>query len=195
VKLSKRDKRALAILGVFVVLAPIMWFGTGGSAAPAAAKADSIPAAEKRLARLRQQAATVAGKQKVLEAVTAELAQREKSIIQAQTAAQAQALLLQVVRNTAAAETPPVALGAAEFQPASKVGEYAEVRVGVSFTCHIEELLNLLADLANQPEAIAVEEARINALDAKQKTVSVRMVVGGVVPRQLVPEKKGGRSL
>jgi hypothetical protein len=65
------------------------------------------------------------------------------------------------------------------------------VRVGVPFTCHIEELLNLLADLANQPEAIAVDEMRVSAHDAKLKTISVRMVVSGVVPRRLIPEKKG----
>ena len=63
------------------------------------------------------------------------------------------------------------------------------------FTCHVEELVNLLADLTNRPEAIAIDEAHISAVDAKQKTISVRLVVSGVVPRRLVPEKKGGAAL
>jgi len=194
VKLNQRDTRALTILGVAATAAAIVWFATGGSAPATAAKADSIPAAENRLARLRQQAATVAGKRQVLKNVSDELAQREKGIVQAATAAQAQALLLDIVRQTAHAQTPPVDLGSVEFEPASKLGEYGEVRIGVPFVCHIEELLNLLADLANRPEAIAVEEMHIAEQDTKQKTVSVRLVVSGVVPLRLVPERKGGRA-
>jgi len=191
--LTQRDRRALAGLGAVAAVAAayaVYLFASGGGA-PAAAQSDSIPAAEKRLARVRRQAETVAGKQHVLGLVSAELAQREKGIIQAGTAAQAQASLLDIVRHTARAQTPPVELGSVEFETPSKLGEYAEVRVGVPFTCHIEELLNLLADLANRPEAIAVDEMRISAHDAKQKTVLVRMVVSGVVPRALVPDKKG----
>ena len=196
--LTKRDRRALAGLGVMAAAAAayaIYLFTSGGAAPPAAAQSDSIPAAEKRLARVRQQAATVSGKQHVLDQVSGELTQREKGIIQAGTAAQAQALLLDIVRRTARAQTPPVEFGSVEFQPPSKLGEYAEVRVGVPFTCHIEELLNLLADLANRPEAIAVDDMRISAHDAKQKTILVRMVVSGVVPLRLVPDKNRERQV
>jgi Type II secretion system (T2SS), protein M subtype b len=99
--------------------------------------------------------------------------------------------LLDIVRRTARAQAPPVELGAVEFQSPARLGDYAEVRIGVLFSCHIEELLNLLADLASQPEAIAVDEMRISAADPKQKTVSVHLTVSGVVPRRLVPDKKG----
>jgi len=193
-KLTQRDRVlliGLSLVAVPVALYEIYLFTSGSGAAPAA-QSDNIPAAEKRLARVRQQAATVAGKQQVLNQVSAELAQREKGIIQTATAPQAQAFLLDLVRHTASAQSPPVALGAVEFQPPSKFGDYAEVRVGVPFTCQIEELLNLLADLANRPEAISVDEIRIGVHDPKQKTISVRMVVSGVVPRRLVPDKKGG---
>ena len=193
-KLTQRDRILLIGLGLVAVpaaLYEIYQFTSGTGAAPAA-QSDNIPAAERRLARVRQQAATVAGKQQVLTQVSAELAQREKGIIQAATAPQAQALLLDIVRRTASAQSPPVALGSVELQPPSKLGEYAEVRVGVPFTCHIEELLNMLADLANRPEAIAVDELRIGVHDPKQKTIGVRLVVSGVVPRRLVPDKKGG---
>jgi len=193
VSLNRRDRRALAILGACAAVAALVaiYLFAGGGAAPAAAQSDNIPAAEKRLARVRQQAATVDGKQQVLKQVSAELAQREKGIIQAGTAAQAQALLLDLVRRTAREQTPPVELSGVEFQPASQFGEYAEVHVGIQFTCHIEELLNLLADLANRPEAITTDEMHISAHDAKQKTISVRMLVSGVIPRRLVPDKKG----
>jgi hypothetical protein len=38
---------------------------------------------------------------------------------------------------------------------------------------------------------VATNELSINAANAKQKTVSVRMTVSGLVPRRLVPVKKG----
>jgi hypothetical protein len=190
VKLGQRDRRALAVLGIAVVLFLIFWFATGSSSSPAAAASDTIPAAERRLARVRQQAATVAGKEALLKDVSAELAQREKGIIQAATAAQAQALLLDIVRRSARAQTPPIELGAVEFQQATRFGDYGEVHVAVPLTCHIEELLNLLADLASHQEAIGIDEMRISARDPKQKTISVRLAVSGVVPRRLVPDKK-----
>lgn len=193
--LSQRDRRALVVLGIAAAAGAVYWFASGGSAPAVVAQPDSIPAAERRLARVRQQAATVSGKKQVLKEVSAELAEREKGILQAETAAQAQAVLLDIVRHTARAQTPPVELGSVEFQPPSKLGQYAEVRVGVPFACHIEELVNMLADLANRPEAIAVEEMHVSVQDSKQKTVSVRLVVAGVVPRRLVPEKKGGAAL
>jgi len=194
VKLTQRDK--ILLIGLCVVAVPaalyeIYQFSSASAAAPTA-QADNIPAAERRLARVRQLAATVAGKQQVLNQVSVELAQREKGIIQAETAPQAQAVLLDIVRRTASAQSPPVALGSVELQPPAKLGEYGEVRVGVPFSCHIEELLNMLADLTNRPEAISVDEIRIGVHDPKQKTIGVRMVVSGVVPRRLVPDKKGG---
>ena len=116
-------------------------------------------------------------------------------MIQADTAAQAQANLLDLVRRVARAETPPLEFGTVELrQEIEPLGaDYGEVRISVPLTCKIEELVNFLADLTKQPEAIATTELRVAAADTKQKTISVRLTVSGVVPRRLVPEKKGLR--
>ena len=53
------------------------------------APTDSTALAEKRLARLRDTAATVPQKEEVLKSVAADLAQREAGLIQADTAPQA----------------------------------------------------------------------------------------------------------
>ena len=68
--LSQRDRRALAGLGIAALAAAVYWFATSGGAEPAVAQSDSIPAAERRLARVRQQAETVSGKRQVLKAVS-----------------------------------------------------------------------------------------------------------------------------
>jgi hypothetical protein len=194
VTLGKRDKRALAALAIAAVVSIPFFLSYGSGSVEVANTSTSISTAERRLARLRRQAATVSGKQELLKQVSGELAQREKGIIQAETAAQAQAQLVDAVRHVASAQTPPVALGSVEFQKPTALGEYGEVRVAVPFTCQIDGLVNLLADLTKRPEAIATTELRITAQDQKQKTVSVRLVVSGLLPRRLVPEKKGGAT-
>jgi hypothetical protein len=107
-KLTDRDKRALVILGVVATIVLIWYFLPDNGKPVVAVSTDSIPATEKRLQRLKQQAATVPGKEQVLAAVSTELAGREKGLIQADSAAQAQAQLLQIIRRIARSETSTV---------------------------------------------------------------------------------------
>jgi hypothetical protein len=193
VKIEQRDKRALVVLAA-VSAALLLYFAfSGQSGQPqVVGAADSIPSAERRLARARRLAAGVSGRQEVLKQVSSELAEREKGVIQADTAAQAQAQLLNVVKRVAKAQNPPLEFGTMELgQQVARLGEdYGEVQVSVPFNCHIDELLNFLADLTRQPEALATNEMRVSAGDAKQKTIQVRLTIAGVVPKRLVPQKK-----
>jgi hypothetical protein len=190
--INERDRRALAILAAAAVAALVMRFAFSGGSAKPVAPSDSIPAAEKRLAHVRQLAASVPGKRENLKRVSAELAQREKSLIQAATAPQAQAQVLEIVRRLAKAETPPLELKTGEIGQVRPLGDaYGEVVVPVSFDCRIEQLVNLLADITAQPEILATTEIRILSGSSKDKSMSVRLTVSGVVPRSLVPEKKG----
>ena len=68
----------------------------------------SVDHAEKLLTNLRNQAATVPGKEAVLKQVSTELVQREKGLIKGDTAAQAQAQLVQILRQVAKNQTPPL---------------------------------------------------------------------------------------
>jgi Type II secretion system (T2SS), protein M subtype b len=152
------------------------------------AAADSAPLAEKRLARLRSLAATVPGQEKVLKQASAELAAREKGILQTDTAAQAQAQLLEIIRRTGKEEGFDVR-GAEEMKVRPLAADYGEVTVTVAFTCRIDQFVNFMADLANRPELLATSDVRISAGNAKDKTVNVRLGLAGVVPRKLVPNK------
>lgn len=192
-KLRTRDKRAAALLGaaaaVWILLAALL---PGRREPAAAAPSRPVPEAEQHLARLRQLAAGVRGQQELLEQVSAELAQREKGLIQADTGAQALAQLVEIVRRTGKAQAPPLEIKTAELGQISRLSEdYGEVRVSVTFESRIEELLNVLAELTQQPEIVATTEMRISAANAKEKTLNVRLTVAGVVPRSLVPEKRG----
>jgi len=103
--LGPRDRRALAWLAVAALLGVIVYFWptNDGAATVVAPAGDPVTLAETRLARLRESAATVPAKENVFKKVSADLAVREKGIIQADTAAQAQALLIQIIRRLGAA--------------------------------------------------------------------------------------------
>ncbi|MGA2183301.1 MAG: type II secretion system protein GspM [Bryobacteraceae bacterium] len=192
--INERERRLLILAGIAVPAILIYYFATSSSSsAPKVdAPTDTPEAAEKRLADLRQRAATVPGKEAVLKQVSAELSRREKGLIQADTAPQAQAQLLQVVRRVARAQTPPVEIGQVELsEPRAFAGAYGEVSLTISMQCRIEQLVNMIADLSAQPEIVATSDMRIGAAHEKLKTMQVRMVISGLVPRRLVPEKKG----
>jgi hypothetical protein len=193
VTVGKLDRRTtlLLVLGVSAVL--LLRFGVYSDSAQgtAVAASDSIPVAEKRLAKLRQVASTVPGKETVLKQVTAELDEREKGILKADTAAQAEAQLLEVIRRTGAANGID-ARGAEEMRVRPLAQDYGEVLVAVTFNCGIEQLVNFLAALANEPQILATNEIHVSTGDPKQKSIQVRLSVSGVVPKKLVPEKKSG---
>jgi hypothetical protein len=194
--MSDRDKKALMILGAVVAIFFFLEFVVFKDDKPAAVvgvstRGETVAQAEKRLAKLRQIAATVPAKQKILDQVDADLAMREKNIIKVDTAPQAQARLLEIARRVATAEA--IDLRGGEFgQPKVLNAEYGEVFAVVSFNCAIEKYVNFMSGLSNEPEMIGPTEIHVNTVPSdKDKMVAVRMTLGGLVPRKLIPEKKG----
>jgi hypothetical protein len=109
---------------------------------------------------LRETAATVPGKEKAAKQAAAELATREKGMILADTAAQAQAQLLEIIRRAGKDEGIDVR-GAEEMKVRPLADDYGEVVVAVSFTCRIEQFVNFMTALANRPELLATSDIRV----------------------------------
>jgi hypothetical protein len=197
--LTERDRRALVILGCALVAGGLLyWYSnsspssSGSGSAKISAPVDSIDRTQKRLEMLRGQAATLPGKEAVLQQVSLELAEREKGLISGDTAEQAQAQLLQVIKRVAQQQMPPLDLGQVELGRPRPFGTaYGQVSVSITVTCRIEELVNFLAALSAQPELAATEEIRFGASNAKQKTMPIRLTISGLVARRLVPVRKG----
>ena len=188
---STRERRALILLGAGALVILILRFTVFGEReVKVIAAQDSIPAAERRLARVRQLAATLSGKEALLKDLRAEAATREKALIFAPTAQQAQAHLLETIRRVGKNEGIEVRGG--DFPEVRPLGdEYGEASVSVNFECRIEQLVNFLAGLTKEPELLATDEVRVAAGNPKEKTVGVRLTLAGVVPRALVPVKRG----
>jgi hypothetical protein len=186
------DRRLLIVLAMLVVAVGARFaFFSGASAPVVVAAVDNIPLAEKRLQKLREQAATLPAREALLKQVTEELAVREKGIIQADTAPQAQAYLLDTIHRIAS-QNGFDARGADQLTEPKPLGDaYGVVSVTESFTCAIEQLVNFLAQLDSQPEIIATNEIHISGGREKNKTVQVRVSLSGVVARKLVPVRKG----
>jgi hypothetical protein len=189
------DRRTILVLVAGVAVVLLLRFVVFTDKQPSVVAAtDSIPLAEKRLAKLREIVATVPGKEKVAKQAAGELAVREKGMILADTAAQAQAQLLEIIRRAGKDEGIDVR-GAEEMKVRPLADDYGEVVVAVSFVCRIDQFVNFMAALANRPELLATSDIRVAASNPKEKTVLVRLGLSGVVPRKLVPEKKGPASL
>jgi hypothetical protein len=60
----------------------------------------------------------------------------------------------------------------------------------VSFVCGIEQLVNLLAALANnQPQILATNEISVVGGSDKKKNIQVRLTLSALVPRKLIPKR------
>ncbi len=191
--LGSRNTRALTLLAGALLL---LWiYRTVESAPPAVVNsAESQEILEARLAHLRQTAATVPARSGVLKSVDAQLQTREKGVLHFDTAAQAQAHLLEVIRRLATSDKIQ-ALGGDLSAPVQFGANYGQVAVTVNFETTIEAFVNFLADLSKEPELIAPAEMHISAANQKSKTINVRITVAGVVTRKLVPERKTSLAL
>jgi hypothetical protein len=183
------------ILGAALGLFAIYWLATSASSSSSAPKTalavESVDHAEKTLTRLRAQAATVPGREAVLKKVSNELVEREKGLIKGDTAAQAQAQLLQILREVARNQTPPLVIRNVELGNARAYGDaYGEVTVAINLDCRIDQLVNFLAYLSSQPELISTDDIRFGASNAKTKNSPIRVTISALVPRKLVPVKK-----
>src|ERR1700733_9061804 len=194
---SDRDRRALIFMGAALVVGGLLyWYSNSSPASSGGAKisapVDSVDRTEKRLALLRKQAATLPGKEAVLKQVSLELVEREKGLISGDTAEQAQAQLLQIVKRVAQQQMPPLDLGQVELgRPRPFGSAHGQVSASITLTCRIDELVNFLASLSAQPELTATEEIRFGTSHPKQKTMPVRLTVSGLVARRLIPQQKG----
>jgi len=114
---------------------------------------------------------------------------REAGLLKADTDQQAQVALLDLVQNTARVNQVEIR-GSQEFREKVLDDDYGEVSVTVAFTCGMEQLVNLLAAIGNQPEILATNEIHISGGNDKNKNVQVRMVVSAAVPASSFRRRK-----
>lgn len=196
-QLNSRDRRALLLLAL-VGIPTLIWYfvsGDDGPSAPSTAQASvlSIPAMERRLQSLRQQAALNPAKQEAREVLEAAIAEREQLLLRAETPQQVQAELLAKVRGVLEKQEPALRARQSELGSIERLGEdYGEVAITVGFGCTVEQLVNVLADLAAIEQLVATRQINILAADRAKKTLNVRLTVTAMMPGSLAPAPTGG---
>jgi len=190
-----RRSQAWLIVGAILLVPAAAWrLGLfSGPDSGAVAAADAIPIAERRLESTRIKAASVPAQEARLKQAQAELATREKGILKADTKAQAQAQLLELVQGVAKANGIEVR-GVDRMGEAVLSADYGEVSIDIAFVCGIEQLVNLMAALGDQPQILATNAVRISGGSDKNKNIQVHLSVGGLVARRLLPDRKGGQG-
>ncbi|MBS1857766.1 MAG: hypothetical protein JST11_20520 [Acidobacteria bacterium] len=186
------DRKTAILLagGVAAILILRFVVLSGGSAPAVVSAAQSVPAAEARLKRQREIAATLPARETLFKQATGDLQAIEKGMLKADTGAQAQALLLEKLRR--AGETNGIDIRGMEDARVRPLGnDYGEAMVFVRFSCRIEQLINLLAQLADDPDLVATSQVQITGTTAKEKVLQVRLGLSGVVTRKIAQEKKG----
>jgi hypothetical protein len=162
-----------------------------GRTAAVVAVTESAPMAENRLRKVREIAAALPAKETMLKQVAAELETQEKGVLKADTAAQAHALLQALLHRVGEANGIDIrGMEDARVRPLGN--DYGEAIVFVRFACRIEQLVNLLAQLANEPELLATNQVQITGGADKNKLLQVRLGLSGVVTKKITQEKKGG---
>jgi hypothetical protein len=189
--ISPRERNALLLLVPAIAVWLILKYAVFGDAAPVgAAEPDNIALVEQRAARLRQIAAMIPAREAIMKQTASDLAERERGLLPADTAAQAQAALVEIARRVGKGEQ--IEVRGAEFGAPKVFGDYGLVFASVTFECHVEQLVNFLSDLTHQAELVVPSEERITSSgNPKEKLMTVRMVLAGVVARKLIPAKKG----
>lgn len=191
--LTARDRRALALLAVCAVVFSAVYFWPENGAASVVGPAVTPEQMEQRILKLRRMAAAAGGREEALKKVQEELARREQGMFRAETAAQAQAQMLEVVRRVAKNQPETFSLRGTEFAQPRPLGDaYAEIVMTLVVESPIEQLVSFLVDLSNQPELIAVSEVQLGQAAGNRKIIPARLTFTGVAPRSLAPEKKGG---
>lgn len=194
--ISSRDRRALLLLLLLAVPTLIWYFAAGdpdSASTGSAAAVLPLPVMEKRLVSLRQQAAMNPAKEEVRQALQGALEERERLLLTADTAQQVQAQLLTKVRGILEAQDPPLRATQSDLSQISRLGdEYGEVAVTVGFNCTIEQLVNVLADVAASEQLIATRQLNVVAADRVKKTLNIRLTITGLMPVSLAPEPTGG---
>lgn len=194
--ITERDRRALIILGAALAVMALIYFWPEPKVEVVGGAASDVKSAAVRLDRVRKEAALLQVRDDGRKRTADELAQIEKGLIAADSAAQAQAQLLQIARRVARIQSPAVDFKQNQFGQVRPFGsDYAQVTLTITMDCQIEQLVNLLSDLASQPELLAIEDLHISATNNKQKSIPVQMTVSGLTKGSLLKPAAGVSGL
>jgi len=189
------DRKIALRLGAGIAAILILKFVVFADRQPAVVgTVESEPMALKRLEKVREVAGTVPAREALLKQAAAELDTREKGMLKADTAAQAQAQLQDTLHRIGLSNGIDIR-GMEDWRVKPLGNDYGEASVSVRFSCTIEQLVNFLSALANVPELLSTNEINVTGNTDKNKVIQVRLTLAGVVSKKVAQEKRSGSAL
>jgi hypothetical protein len=189
------DHKTAVWLGVGLGAVLLLRFVVFADKSPTVVTAtENIPAAEARLKRVREIVATVPALEERAKQAKADLDLREKGILKADTAAQAHAVIQDLLHRVGMANG--IDIRGFEDQRIRPLGsDYGEATVSVRFSCSIEQLVNFMAALDQEQQLFSTSEINVTGTTDAKKAIQVRLTVAGVVTKKVATEKRPGGSL
>jgi len=189
------DRKTAIRLGAGLAAVLLLRFVVFSDKAPTVVAAtDNVPAAEVRLKRMREIVATVPALEQRAKQATDDLALREKGILKADTAAQAHAMIQDLLHRVGMENG--IDIRGFEDQRIRPLGnDYGEASVSVRFSCGIEQLVNFLAALDHEQQMFSTSEINVTGTTDAKKIIQVRLTVAGAVTKKVATEKRPGGAL
>jgi hypothetical protein len=189
------DRKTAIRLGAGVAAILLLRFVVFSDKSPAVVAAtENVPAAEARLKRVREIVATVPALEQRAKQASDDLALREKGILKADTAAQAHAMIQDLLHRVGLENE--IDIRGFEDQRIRPLGsDYGEATVSVRFSCSIEKLVNFLAALDKEPALFSTTEINVTGTTDAKKIIQVRLTVAGAVTKKVATEKRPGGAL
>ena len=187
--LSARDKRALTILTVAVVVFLLVDFGLLPLVDRFAEARQTLAVRELALRKYRRSAASEAARQSSLSELQKRLATTEAAMLESQTAALAAAELQRTLKEVAAANQ--IELSGTEFLPAKPLdSEHTLISTRFAVSANMERLVNFLVALETGPKSLGVRSLTVYANTGNpEKKVNATLVLSGVMRAEKAPEK------
>lgn len=187
--LSARDKRALTILTVAVVVFLLVDFGLLPLVDRFAEARQTLAVRELALRKYRRSAASEAARQSSLSELQKRLATTEAAMLESQTAALAAAELQRTLKEVAAANQ--IELSGTEFLPAKPLDyEHTLISTRFAVSANMERLVNFLVALETGPKSLGVRSLTVYANTGNpEKKVNATLVLSGVMRAEKAPEK------
>ena len=159
------------------------------------AASESVPMAGERLERCAQIAATVPGKRNGHErGRRPNCESREKGMLKAETSAQAQAQLQEMLHRLGQLNGIDIR-GMEDARMRLLGNDYGEASVTVRFSLPDRTTGESAGGAGSEPELVSTNQIQITGGPDKAKTIQVRLTLAGVVPKKLAQEKKSGSGL
>lgn len=187
-RISRKDKIALICAGIAVLAFAVFQWVVFPAWDSLAENRANIPLQERKFEKYREVARTAGMRTAEVSTLEAKLRQAESGLLASNTAALASGELQGLVKQLASTEAIDVRSN--EFLPAKRLGaDYMEVPIVLQFQCRLDQLVNLLKNIAVNPQYLAVSKLLIMPGDVKVKSLNVTLQIAGVMRAE--PSKKG----